>query len=207
MKTRVLIIDDHPSLRLALKAIFGQDPSIEVVGEAATADEGLKFLAKDVPDVVILDLMLPDLSGLDVIAKIKHKELDCKILVFSAQSTEIYLEKIVAAGANGFISKNCTPDEIFSTFKAVVAGFNCFPSFGIQPITSSANQQRPLNLLSQRELTVLIALAQGLSNKDVANKLHLSEKTVSTYKFRIQTKLGVNGVVAMANYARENGLL
>lgn len=204
----VIIIEDHPSVRFALKTILSTDKSIEVIGEENNGRDGLLAIRKLKPDLIILDLILPDVNGLDLVVNIKKQAIASKILIFSSHDPRIYSDKLAAIGCNGYMSKNCSTSEILSMVSAVLSGYNCFPSNTLwDKDGQKSDNSDVLNKLTQRELTIFLALAKGRSNRDVALALNLSEKTISTHKLNIKKKLNLNSSVEFASFAIHHGLI
>lgn len=204
----VVIIEDHPSVRFALKAILSTDKSLDIIGEAGNGREGMTIIMKHLPDLVILDITLPDINGFELIRNMKRQEISSKIIIFSSHESRIYANKLSVMGGNGYISKSCSTDEILSIVNTVLSGFNCFPANSYwkdEKIESSEGDA--LGRLTQRELTIFIALAKGSPNKDIAQILHISEKTVSAHKANIKKKLNLNNSTEMTSFAVLHGLI
>lgn len=197
---RIVVIDDHPIVVKMLSNVFNAE--YELVGESGDGEEGLRFVQAMQPDLVILDLELPKLDGLSLIRTIRAKQPSTRLLVLTAKPEHVMANHTRLAGANGYVSKNRGIQELCSVVKAVLLGYDCFPS------GSCAGGRDPtLNGLSPRELEVLQFLARGLSNKSIAGRLSLSDKTVSTYKTRVLDKLGVSSLAALIEYATLNNLV
>ena len=204
----VVIIEDHPSVRFALRTILSTENNIDVIGEASNGQEGILAVKKLKPDLIILDLILPDTNGLELVFNIKNHAKNSKILIFSSHDPRIYAEKLAAIGCNGYISKSCTTEEILSMVRSVLAGYNCFPSNSQwSKEVKNSDTGDIVNRLTHRELTIFIALAKGQSNIGIAQALNISEKTVSTHKLNIKKKLNLNSSVEIASFAILHGLI
>jgi two-component system, NarL family, response regulator, fimbrial Z protein, FimZ len=197
---RVVVIDDHPIVLKMLANVL--NTGYELVGECGDGEEGLRLVQELQPDLVILDLELPKLDGLSVIRGIRARQPDARILVLSAKPELVMANHTRVAGANGYVNKNRGVEELCGVIKAVLLGYDCFP-------TGSCGGGRDVALigLSPREVEVLQYLARGMSNKGIAARLGLSDKTVSTYKTRVLDKLGVSSLAALIEFATLNKLI
>jgi len=194
----VVVIDDHPPIRMALRTYLEQEGRCKVVGEASGA-EALSCVRMHTPDLVILDLALSSSDGLGLIRQISLVDQKIKILVLSAREERIYITRAAEQGACGYVSKSSSMQEILYAVQLVRAGYRCFPG-------GDSGNTRAVPVLSRRELAVLRFIAQGGRNKDIAQSLFISPKTVSTYKMRLLTKLNLKTTLDLVEYARMNGL-
>ncbi|MFA9441718.1 response regulator [Uliginosibacterium sp. sgz301328] len=201
----VVLIDDHPAVRVAIRSILESQGTLSVVAEAGEGVEGLDKVRKFAPDLVVVDLSLPDIDGLELIHRIKSYNSAVRVLVLSARDERLYAVKVMQAGGNGFVNKTKDISDILHAATVVTSGFNCFP---VLHVGSSGNGDPDLlSKLSVREMTVLLGLAVGDSNKDLADKLCLSQKTISTYKMRILEKLHLSSVADLVTFAKTNHLV
>jgi two-component system, NarL family, response regulator, fimbrial Z protein, FimZ len=199
---RIVIIDDHPIIRGTLAGVLRADPELELVGDSGDGEEGLKMVLTKCPDLVILDLDLPRLDGLSMIRRIRAQNLETRILVLSAKSEHVMASYTRSAGANGYVSKGREISELVTALKTVLYGYDCFPVDA-----ADTSFECGLKSLSAREIEVLQYLARGIRNRDIANRLCLSDKTVSTYKSRIQEKLGLSSLAALIEFASLHKLI
>lgn len=199
---RIVLIDDHPIVRGTIASVLRADPELELVGESGDGEEGLQLVLRSKPDLVLLDLDLPRLDGMSMIRRIRSEDLPTYILVLSAKPEHVMATFTRNAGANGYVGKDREISELVTALKTVLFGYDCFPAESIIEENESS-----LRSLSAREVEVLQFLAQGVSNRDIASRLSLSEKTVSTYKNRIQEKLGLTSLAAMMDFAAEHRLI
>ena len=197
---RIVVVDDHPIVVKMLSNVLNAD--YELVGESGDGEEALHLVQTLKPDLVILDLELPKLDGLSVIRAIRAKHPETRVLVLSAKPEQVMANHTRIAGANGYVSKSRGIEELCSVVRAVLLGYDCFPA-GI----CDGGRDVALNGLSPREIEVLQYLARGMSNKSIAARLGLSDKTVSTYKTRVLDKLGVSSLAALIEYATLNNLI
>jgi len=205
----VVIVDDHPAIRMAVRSVLQAGEKLTVVGEAENGPEAITMVRELRPALVILDLDLPRMNGLELIERLRTIDPALKLLVLSAQQESIFATRALQAGANGFMSKSEDMSAIVQASMSVLAGYSVFPSSALvslsgAPGTSTATLIRSL---SDRELTVMQHLARGQSNKEIADTLLISNKTVSSYKTRIFEKLGITTLVELLDIARANELI
>jgi two-component system response regulator FimZ (fimbrial Z protein) len=189
---KIVIVDDHPMVREAVSQFLDADPELKVVGHAGDGIEGLKMILFEDPDLVVLDLELPGIDGLSIIRRIRERNERIRILILSAKSPRVLAGHARVAGANGYFEKGRNIEELLTVVKLVLFGYDCFPTD-----VAHRGKEGGLSLLSSRELEVLQYLVRGENNKAIAEKLSLSDKTVSTYKIRIQAKLGVSSTAGL----------
>jgi two-component system response regulator FimZ (fimbrial Z protein) len=199
---RIMIIDDHPIIRGTIANVLRADPELDMVGECGDGEDGLRMVLAECPDLVILDLDLPRLDGLSMIRRIRAQNLKTSILVLSAKPEHVMASYTRNAGANGYVSKGREISELITALKTVLFGYECFPVD-----TAHAASDNGLKSLSAREVEVLQHLVRGASNRDIAGRLFLSDKTVSTYKSRIQEKLGLSSLAALIEFASLHKLI
>lgn len=206
---KAIVVDDHPFIRSSVKMLLMQE-NFDVVAEADNGADAVQLVREHAPELVVLDITMPKLDGLEVISRISGLGLPCKILVLTSQSALFYSMRCMKAGAAGFISKTNGLDELVKAIKAVMGGYTFFPNLATSSVRRSDAQATDLELiqsLSDRELTILQQLALGLSNKEIGDSMLLSNKTVSTYKTRLIEKLNVTSVVYLADFAKRNNLV
>jgi DNA-binding NarL/FixJ family response regulator len=204
-KIKVLIVDDHAILRAGLRMLLESQADIAVIGEAGDGHETLQKVDDLRPDLVLLDLTLPKLSGLEILPLLKRNHPKVQILVLTMHDDESYLRQALSTGAAGYVLKKAADIELISAIHAVVQGeFYIHPSMTkvllndiIQPTTSD----NPWELLSEREREVLIRVAHGLTSAKIAEELNLSPKTVETYRARGMEKLGLRSRAALVQFA------
>ncbi|AMA46453.1 response regulator [Pseudomonas monteilii] len=203
----VFIVDDHPVIRLAVRMLL-ENQSYKVVGESDNGVDAMQMVREYRPDLVILDISIPKLDGLEVLSRFQSMALPMKVLVLTAQSPALFAVRCMHSGAAGYVCKQEDLSELLSAIKAVLSGYNYFPSQAINP--AQENESRDLELfklVNDRELMVLQLFAQGRSNKEIASGMFLSNKTVSTYKKRLMQKLRVNSLVELIDIAKRNALV
>jgi len=184
----ILVIDDHPAICFAVKAILA--PLAENGIHTATSGvSALSAIKEHRPDLVILDIMLNRMDGLQLLQHIRRQQLTPQVVVYTSLSTETYAPRAMRAGAAAFFSKDADIRQLLPLCQLVLQGYSCFPHATLAAASNAAVEEDPLEALSDRELTVLRYLVSGLSNKEIAARLLLSNKTISTYKRRLLDKL------------------
>lgn len=206
---KVLVVDDHPFIRSALKLLMTQDGH-EVVAETDNGVDAISLVRQHAPDLVLLDITMPRLDGIAVIERIRGLKLATRIIVLTSLSSEYYAMRCIKAGASGFISKTDELTVLSQAIKTVMGGYVYFPAAAVTSTRKSdvmAGEMALVESLSNRELSVFQQLSRGMSNKEIADDIMLSNKTVSCYKARILAKLNVKSVVDLADLARRNNLI
>lgn len=203
----VLIVDDHPVIRLAVKILL-EKHGMRVVGEADNGLSAVQLTRELNPQVVILDIGIPKLDGLTTISRIKALSVRSEILILTSQPADSVCRRCIQLGARGFVNKEEDLSSLVTAIKAVDAGYTFFPSLTFDSVipTEHLTELEQIQSLTDREVTVLQYLAQGYSNKQIGDKLFLSNKTVSTYKTRLLHKLGAHSLVDLAEFAKRNSL-
>ncbi|GGY16514.1 response regulator transcription factor [Paludibacterium paludis] len=201
----IIVVDDHPVVRLAVRNTFGGQDDCLFVGEASGPEEMMALIRQLPPDLVILDMMLGRNDGLTLIRKIRTIDPEIRVLVFSTRDDAVHVARARREGASGYVSKNAEPGVLLQAARSVLAGFLVFPE------TDGARGHEQIAVapdicLSRRELSVLTLMAGGMRNKAIAERLYLSPKTISTYKARMQEKLGLASTLELIDYARFHGL-
>lgn len=206
---KALIADDHPFIRSSVRVLL-ETQGFDVVGLTSNGVECVQLARQHHPDLIVLDIGMPGLDGLEVINRIKTAGISTRILILTSQSPLFYSQRCMKAGAAGFICKTEDMDELIRAVKAIMAGYMFFPNMAINSVRSSdagLSEVDMIQRLSDRELTILQQLARGMSNKDIAEAMLLSSKTISTYKTRLIEKLSMKSVVYLADFARRNDLI
>ena len=213
-RIRIILADDHSVLRVGLKMLLESESHFSVVGEAADGEELLILLEKTAVDVVVVDLSMPKMGGLECIKEIRSRGMDVKILDLTMFGDETYIREVMQAGANGYVEKQAVDAELFAALKAVAAGQFYLSSKNSQALLNSLftaaprpSGQDPYEVLSVREREVLKLLVRGYSLSEIGAKLFLSVKTVDTYKTRLMEKLGLSKKSELVEYSLKHGLL
>ncbi|MFQ5996650.1 MAG: response regulator [Dehalococcoidales bacterium] len=214
-KIKILLADDHAVLRAGLKTLFNAQPDIEVIAEAADGEETVRKSLKVAPDIVLMDITMPKLSGLEATREIKRQNPAIKVLVLTMHEDESYLYQTLRAGASGYVPKKAADTELLTAIRATYRGeYFIHSSMTAGLVAELCNREvfnpvasQEQDRLSHREREVLQLLAVGHTNQQIADKLYLSVKTVETYKARIKEKLGLQGRAELVRYAIQTGLL
>ncbi|WP_338582102.1 response regulator transcription factor [Pseudomonas sp. MAG733B] len=205
----VLIVDDHPVIRGAVKIVLKLE-GYKRIYEASSGNEVLPMIREHKPELVVLDLNIPSLDGLDVLARIKGGEVPCRVVVFTSQEPMFYQDRCMRAGASAYVAKTNDLQHLHKAVHAVMGGYTYFtrlPSSSVSMSSLQRSEKQLIDNLSDRELTIFQHLARGISNKAIAEIMHLSHKTVSTYKTRLTEKLNVESSVHLRDLARRNNLI
>jgi DNA-binding NarL/FixJ family response regulator len=215
-KWRVLIVDDHPSVREALALRIGRQADLQVCGEAADASEALRLAADTRPDVIVVDISLKSSNGIDLIKRIKAHDNKVGILVWSMHSERLYAQRAMQAGALGYVNKDQATDKIVEAIRRVLEGKVYLSEAMAEKLLhhavgagKKAAARSPVDALADRELDVFRMIGEGLKTTEIAERLRLSIKTVETYRDRIRHKLDLSNGTELVHYATrwivENG--
>jgi two-component system response regulator NreC len=222
---RLMLVDDHDIVRTGLRSFLEAQEGLEVVGEAGTGREALETISACRPDVVVMDISMPDMDGMEATRRLKAIAPDCQVLALTIHGDKQYFFEMLAAGANGYLTKQVAPDELVAAIQAVAAG-----QVYLQPVLarwllddyqrllvrqpSETNQESPqagknqgLEVLSARERQVLELLAQGMTNPQIASYLEISPKTVARHRERIMNKLNLHSCTELVKFAIRSGLI
>jgi len=214
-KIRTLLADDHTILRQGLRKILEVDPTLEVVGEAGDGREAVKRAEELKPDVVVMDISMPILNGLEATRQISKSLPKTRILILTVHENDQLAFEILQAGATGYLLKDAAGDELISAIKAVYRGDSYLsPSIAKRLITQYLDIARgkvatedKFSLLTAREREILQLIAEGYSNKEIADLLYISEKTVKTHRENIMRKLDLHSVAELVKYALSRGII
>jgi DNA-binding NarL/FixJ family response regulator len=205
--TKVLVVDDHPLVRAGFRQIIEHEPDLVVCGEAEGVQDALRLIADEEPDIVTADLSLQDGSGLQLVKAVHKRYPDLPILVVSMRDEEIYAERVLRAGARGYVMKVSAPGEMVRALRKVLGGeihvSDPLASRIMQKLLSRSASpgDSPVDVLSNRELEVFELLGQGLRTGEIANRLHLSVKTIETYREHIKEKLSLKNASELVRHA------
>ena len=207
---QVAIVDDHQIVRTGFRELLSEDASINIAFEAANGDEALEKLRTTQCGVLLLDISLPGKSGVDVLRAVRQRYPEIRVLILSGFPEESYALAMIRNGANGYLCKDCEREELLRAIHMVSAGRRYVSPRTAELLADEMSGERSGVLheaLSDRELQVFLRLARGESVSDIAGQLHLSVKTISTYRSRVTDKLNVASNAELATYALRHGLI
>ncbi|HOC91303.1 MAG TPA: response regulator transcription factor [bacterium] len=208
--TRIIVADDHTLVRAGICALLNSQKDFQVIAETGNGKETVELCERLKPDILLLDLSMPEMDGLEATKSILSSNPSIKIVVLTMYENEEYATRLINAGAKGFLVKRMSPDELPDSIRKVVAGEVCITDSIMRQIAlrkTSSGDQSPLSLLSDRELQIFHNLARGLSGVQVSDELDLSPSSVATYKSRIMDKLGLKNQAELMRFALRLGLI
>jgi two-component system response regulator NreC len=210
MSVRILIVDDHAVVRSGLRLLLDAQEDLEPVGEAGSAREAI-FEARSLkPDVILLDVVMPDQSGLDAVPTLLHESPETKVLVLSMQDDPQYVRQAFAVGASGYVLKEAADSEVVAAIREVARGGRyVHPELGARLVAAETDERRRAeeDPLSEREREVLRLLALGHTNQEIAQQLYISVRTAETHRAHIMQKLRLSSRADLVRYALEQGML
>ena len=210
-KLRIVLADDHAIVRAGLKAVISGHPDMEVVGEAAGGMAAIERTSELHPDVVVMDVSMPDVNGVEATREIRRRWPDVRVLALTVHEDRSYLRDLTEAGASGYVLKRSAAEDLVHALKVVARGDTYLdPAVTAVMLGRLSRAHRTADSsadLSEREAEVLLLIAQGLSNKEIAARLRISVKTVETYKARSMEKLGLSGRADIVRFALQKGWL
>jgi two-component system, NarL family, nitrate/nitrite response regulator NarL len=209
---RLLLVDDHPVVRRGIRLTLTRQPHIQVVGEASDGREALAKAHELQPDVVLMDIDMPQMNGLAVTDLLRREMPGVKVLILSMYSNTEYVMRIIQSGARGFVLKEAAPDEVVQAIQVVQSGAAHFSPevarVALNHVVRGNNEPlSPLSCLTNREREVLHYIAEGLSNKEIAAELNIGVRTVETHRERIMRKLDIHTVAGLTRFALRQGLV
>ncbi len=208
-KIRVLLADDHAVVRAGYRMLLRNSEDIEVVAEADSGERACKAFAELQPDVVVMDISMPGIGGLEAIRRIVARDATARILVFSMHDDTVFVEQALQAGAQGYLTKSSAPEILVEAIKELASGKSHIDSEIVQKLAfqKARGKDSPFSSLSTREFEIFCLLAEGLNTSEIAKRLSLSYKTVANYSTQIKTKLDVTTVAEIARLAIRNNII
>ena len=214
---RILLVDDHAVVRAGLRMLLAADPELEIAGEAENGAAGVRLARELAPDVVLMDISMPDMNGIEATRRIKEACPDVAVLALTMHEDDQYFFEMLAAGASGYVPKRAAPNDLISAIHAVRGGgMFLFPSLARLLVNDYLHQRADhtsggprggFDALTDREREVLALIAQGRSNQEIADALVISIKTVNRHRENIMAKLNLHSRVELVRYAIEKGLI
>jgi len=205
----ILLVDDHAVVRMGFKMLIEAEEGIKVIGEAESGEIAVKLFQELKPDIIVMDITMPGIGGLEAIDRIIAKDKNTKILVLSAHEDSVHPKRVLNAGAMGYLTKRSAAEELIKAIKSIHQGKRYLePNIAQQmAITQLSGETNPVEILSDREFEVFIALAKGKNTNDIADTLCLSPRTVGTHLYNIKQKLNANNSAEIALIAIRCGLI
>ena len=207
---RILIADDHALFRDGLRSLLGTQGH-EVIAEARNGREAIDLTKKLTPDLVLMDISMPEMDGLTATRTLTAEMPDVKVLILSVHSNKEYIFRIIQAGAHGYVSKEAKPEELLRAIESVYSGEPFFSEdiarAALNQFVTRGGQKEPFNDLTSRERQVLVLIAEGQSNKQIAHQLGIGVRTIETHRERIMRRLDIHSVAGLTKYAIANGLV
>jgi RNA polymerase sigma factor (sigma-70 family) len=214
LKIRVLVADDHAIIREGLSVMLGNQPDMEVVGTAANGREAVRLVDEHEPDIVVIDISMPELNGIEAISQMLPRHPRIKVIVLSIHETKPYVYRTLKAGAKGYLIKETAGLEVVDAVRAVYRGERYLSQRISDLLTDVAFRKlempmevSPLEQLSSREREILQLVAEGKTSQEIAERLSISPKTVDTYRSRLMRKIGVEDVAGLVKFAIQNGVI
>ena len=213
MAIEVILVDDHSIVRQGIRSVISQDPGISVVGEASDGKEAVKLAKEKSPDIVIMDITLPLLNGLEASHQILKQNKNIKILILSMHDNRVFIENALGYGVKGYILKDSAADEIVKAIREVNEGryflSSKISSFVVQDYVAKKKKKmklRSISILTDREREILQLIAEGLNNKEISQKLRLALKTVLVHRNNIMRKLEIHNQAQLIRFALKEGI-
>ncbi len=206
----VLLTDDHALVRTGIRRLLEDSKHVKIVGEANSGEEGVKLAQQLKPDVILMDVNMPGIGGVEACRRILQRDPGQKIIVLTIHNEQTFPKRMLEIGAKGYLTKECGVDEMLTAIKQVNnGGAYIAPSIAQQLALSllPGNGHNPIDRLSRREFQVMLMISHGLTNAEISDKLCLSPKTISTYRLRLLEKLGAQNEVDLIKIAVEQGMI
>lgn len=208
---RVLLADDHPIVRKGLAACLAQTPGIEIIGEVGDGREAVRKACDLCPDLVLMDIDMPHMNGLTATEQLRKEKPEVKVIILTMHSNPDYVLRILHSGARGYVLKEAPPAEVIRAIQLVQAGETFFSPdaarVALNQFVRGGSGAGAATQISNREREVLVAIAEGLSNKEIASRLNVGVRTVETHRERIMRKLNIHSVAGLTRFAIQKGLV
>ena len=208
---RILLVEDHTMVRKGLRSLLENETGIEVVDEAGNGREAIQKVESLKPDIVVMDISMPTLNGLDATRQIKRQHPDMKILILTMHTAEEYVFEVLDAGASGYVVKQSAPNELVTAIHAVSRGETYLSpkvsGLVVQEILNGVRKKKKEPRLTEREREIVQLIAEGHSNREIADTLHISIKTVDTHRSNLMEKLDLHSIADITRYAIRNKII
>ena len=203
-----MLVDDHDLVRTGVRRLLEDNPDLEIVGEACSGEEAISLVRELNPDVVLMDLNMPGIGGLEATKKIKHLSPQVRIIIVTMVDDTMFPQRLLKAGASGYLTKGAKTEEIMRAIRDVMVNKRYVsPDLALRMATAVDDNKSPFAGLSERELQVLMMLMEGQRVSEISNSLFLSPKTISTYRARLHEKVGVKTDIELTRLAIEHGII
>ena len=208
-KIRILLVDDHAVVRAGYQMLLEQSDKLEIVAEASSGEQASKLFTDENPDIVVMDLSLPGISGLEAIRRIIRKDPNAKVLVFTMHEDTVFVDQALRAGARGYLSKSSAPKTLIKAIEEIARGGVYIDDRLVQHLAfqKARDEIGPFSSLSTREFEIFCLLAEGLNTNEIAARLSIGYKTVANYSSQIKNKLQVNTTAELARLAIRHNIL
>lgn len=205
----IMLVDDHAVVRMGFKMLLESDTDIKVIAEAENGETAIKSYVEHKPNVVVMDITMPGMGGIEAIERILAKDSNAKILVLSAHEDSVHPKRVLNAGAMGYLTKRSAAEELIKAIRTIATGKKYIEASVAQQmaIQQLSGEQSPVDVLSEREFEVFMSLARGKTTNEIAESLFLSPRTVGTHLYNIKQKLNANNSAEIALIAMRSGLL
>ncbi len=208
---KVLIADDHPVVRKGLQSFLSKEGRLKVVGEATSGEEAFEKALALAPDVVLMDISRPGMNGLEATQRLRQAAPAVKVIILSVHNNRDYIFRIIQAGAHGYVSKEASTDELLRAIDSVETGQTFFSpeiaQAALHQLVQNGGKKEPFAQLTAREREVLVLIAEGKSNKEIATRLGIGVRTIETHRERIMRRLDIHSVAGLTKFAIANGLI
>lgn len=210
-KIKILLADDHPVVRKGLQMCLARQERLKITGEAADGDEAVLKARELKPDVLLLDISMPKMNGLAVTELLRKEMPATKILILSVHNNKEYIFRVIQAGAHGYISKEASPEQLLEAIETVHSGGAFFSpeiaQAALNQLVANGDKREPFAQLTVREREVLVLIAEGKSNKEIASALDVGVRTIETHRERIMRRLDIHSVAGLTKFAIANGMI
>jgi len=205
----IMLVDDHAVVRMGFKMLLESDTDLKVIAEAENGETAIKYYVEHKPNVVVMDITMPGMGGIEAIERILAKDSSAKILVLSAHEDSVHPKRVLNAGAMGYLTKRSAAEELIKAIRTISTGKKYIEASVAQQmaIQQLSGDQSPVDVLSEREFEVFMSLARGKTTNEIAESLFLSPRTVGTHLYNIKQKLNANNSAEIALIAMRSGLL
>jgi two-component system invasion response regulator UvrY len=205
----IMLVDDHAVVRMGFKMLLESDTDLKVIAEAENGETAIKYYVEHKPNVVVMDITMPGMGGIEAIERILAKDSSAKILVLSAHEDSVHPKRVLNAGAMGYLTKRSAAEELIKAIRTIATGKKYIEASVAQQmaIQQLSGDQSPVDVLSEREFEVFMSLARGKTTNEIAESLFLSPRTVGTHLYNIKQKLNANNSAEIALIAMRSGLL